>query len=394
MAQKMSLTQFGGFITQNMERIQAVRQEVEELQVGFNGKYVEFKARHDATLASLVNQIANDPEIAGLELGRMIADRIVEERTGVEARRCELREELVPAAHKGADDLLATAQAEVEHYRQVNPQFDQSEEEVKARQVELRRRLEDLNQQVQKSGRGLGFLTNFGKISKLDRERQRIIGQLQWSERELKEIRDKWEAKRVEFTAQQQEAKAHWQEASIELAKIQGELELLDDDIARERLALQRAARHVVDNLKEHVTCPDADFQQKLDEMVELNINTDNYHEGLGKAAGLIALLSAVFEGLNSLQSSIGALVREQRMHSAYLPKLQVEIPGEAVTFHRQWDGLRSMVVDEKAICEHPTDFVEAMEPVMEKQLSDPAINQMFESLGGALSRAAEEQWK
>jgi predicted nucleic acid-binding Zn-ribbon protein len=394
MTKRVSLAQLGGFITQNMDRIQAVCQEAEELQVGLNGKYVEFKARHDAALASLVNQIADDPEIAGPELGRMIADRIVEERAGVEARRRDLREELLPAAQKEADDLLATAQAEVEHYRKVNPQFDQSEEQVKARRVELQRQLEELNQQVQKFGRGFGFLTNFGKISKLDRERQRIIGQLQYAERELKEIRDKWDAKQTEFTSRQEEAKARWQEASIELSKLQGELELLDDDPARERLVLQRAARHVVDNLKERVTCPDADFQQKLDEMVELNINTDNYHEGLGKAAGLIALLNAVHQGLGSMQESVGALVREQRMHSAYLPKLQVEIPDEAVVFHRQWDDLKAMVVDEKAVCEHPLDFVKAMEPVVEKQLSDPAINDMFESLGGALSRAADEQWK
>jgi predicted nucleic acid-binding Zn-ribbon protein len=394
MAKRVSLAQFGGFIAQNMERIEAVRQEVEELQVGFNGKYVEFKARHDATLASLVNQIADDPEIAGPELGRMIADRIVEERTRAEARRRDLRDELVPAAQKEADELLAAAQAEVEDYRQVNPQFDQSEEEVKARQVELRQRLEELNQQVENLGRGLGFLTNFGKIAKLDRERQRVIGQLQWAEQELKEIRDKWEARRTEFTAQQKEAKARWQEKSIELSKLQGELELLDDDAARERLALQRAARHVVDNLKEHLACPDGDFQEKLDEMVELNITTDNYHEGLGKAAGVIALLNAVLEGLRSMQNSVGALVREQRMHSAYLPKLQVEIPDAVQAFHQQWDDLRASVIDEKTICEHPMDFVKTMEPVMERQLSDPAINQMFESLGGALSRAADEQWK
>ena len=58
MAQRVSLAQLGGFITQNMDRIKTVRQEAEELQVGFNSKYVEFKARHDATLASLVNRIA------------------------------------------------------------------------------------------------------------------------------------------------------------------------------------------------------------------------------------------------------------------------------------------------------------------------------------------------
>jgi len=394
MAQRVSLAQLGGFITQNMDRIKTVRQEAEELQVGFNSKYVEFKARHDATLASLVNRIADEPEITGPELGRMIADRIGEERSTLKARRRELREKLVPETQKEVDGLLAAAQAEVEQYRQVNPQFDQSEEEVKTRRAELQQRLKELNQQVQKLGRGLGFLTSFGKISRLDRERQRIIGQLQWAEQELKEIREKWEAKKKDFTDQQETAKARWQETSIQLAKIQGELELLDDDTARERLALQRAARHVVDNLKEHQACPDADFQRELDEMVELNINTDNYHEGLGKAAGLIALLSAVMEGLSSLQNSVGALVREQRMHSAYLPKLKVEIPHKATRFHQQWDSLRAMVLDEKTICDHPMDFVKAIEPIMEKQLGNPAINQMFESLGEALTQATQSQWK
>jgi hypothetical protein len=394
MAKGMSLAQFGGFITQNVDRIKAVRREVEELQVGFNSKYVEFKAQHDATLASLVNRIADEPEIAGPELGRMIADRIVEERAAIKERRSKLRQELVPAAQKEVDGLLELAQAEVASYRQANPQFDQSEEEVKARQVELQGQLEELNQQVKALGRGFGFMTNFFKIGKLDRQRQRIIGQLQYAERELKEIRDKWEAKRTEFTQRQGTAKANWQAASVELSKLQSELELLDDDGARERLALQRAARYVVDNLKEQVACPDAEFKQELDEMVALNINTDNYHESLGKAAGLIALLDGIVEGLGSLQNSVGALVREQRMHAAHLPKLKIQIPGQARSFHEQWDDLRAMVLDEKSICEHPMDFMKAMEPVLEERLSDPAVNRMFESLGGALTQATKSQWK
>lgn len=394
MAQKMSLAQFGGFITQNVDRIKAVRQEAEELQVGFNGKYVEFKARHDATLASLVNKIVDDPKIAGRDLGRMIETRIGEERDTLAARRRELREKLIPEAQKEADDLLTAAQAQVEHYRQVNPQFDESEEEVKARQAELRQQLEELNQRVEKLGRGLGFLTRFGKIGKLDRERQRIIGQLQWAERELKEIRDKWEAKRLEFTSRQQEAQAQWQQASIELAKLQGELEMLDDEAARERLALQRAARYVVDNLKEQVSCPDADFQRQVDEMVQLNINTDDYHESLGQAAGLVALLDGIVQGLTSLQNSVGALVREQRMHAAYLPKLQIEVPREGAAFHEQWDKLRKMVLDEKTLGEHPKDFVRTMQPVVERQLNDEAIKQMFDSLGEALTQATQQQWK
>lgn len=394
MAKGVSLAQLGGFLTQNIDRIQAVKKEAEELQVGFNSKYVEFKARHDATLTGLIRQVVDDPEIAGPKLWPMIEAFIPEERTRAVDRRRALREELVPAAQKQNDDLLAAAQAEVEGYRRVNPQFDQSEEQVKARRVELQAELADLNQRIEKQGRGLGFLINFFKIGKLDRERQRVIGQIQYAERELKEIRDKWEAKKAEFTAQQEEAKARWQEASLELGRLQGELELLDDDDARERLILQRAARRVIDELKEHVDCPDAGFQQELDAMVQLNITTDDYHESLGKAAGLIAMLDAIVQGMNSMQESVGALVREQRMHSAYLPKLQVQIPAETKAFHDQWDRLYQLVLDEKAICEDPADFVKSIEPVLSEQLSDAAIGRMFDTLGGALSRAADEQWK
>ena len=394
MAKGISLAKLGGFITQNIDLIKAIKKEAEELQVGFNSKYVEFRARHDGTLSSLVRQIVDDPEIAGPELGRMIGEFMEEERATAEARRRELREELIPAAQQASDDLLAASQAEVEHYRLVNPQFDQSEEEVKAKRNSLQRQLEELNGQIARLGKGLGFLINFFKVGKLDRQRQRVIGQLQYAESELQEIRQKWETKRAEFTSSQQDAKTRWQEANLELAQLQGEQELLDEDAARERLVLRRAARRVVDDLKEHVDCPNSDFQDELDQMVELNIRTDDYHESLGKAAGLIAMLDAIIQGLESMQESIGALVREQRMHSAYLPKLQVQIPKEAKSFHRQWDGLQQMVLDEKTICEQPADFVKTIEPVLEGQLSDAAIGRMFDSLGGALSKAADEQWK
>jgi len=71
-----------------------------------------------------------------------------------------------------------------------------------------------------------------------------------------------------------------------------------------------------------------------------------------------------------------------------------LNIPAGAVDFHQQWEGLKKMLLDEKTICEHPADFVKAMEPVIENQLSNEAIGRMFDLLGGALSRAADEQWK
>ncbi len=127
--------------------------------------------------------------------------------------------------------------------------------------------------------------------------------------------------------------------------------------------------------------------------MVELNIQTDDYQEGLGSVGSLMSLLDGITEGLRRFDESVGGLIEEQRMHSSYLPKLHITVPDEVLAFHKQWDGLDQKVRDDGRLCAQPAEFLDIVRPVMEQDMSEASIRIMFSSLGQALKHATRD-WR
>jgi len=392
MTRTVSLEQLNDFLLDNRRKIDAVGREVEEIQVGFNSAYVEFKADHDAQLASLTETLFEKLDNLGPELRARIDERAVEERRLLAARRAELRGQLIPQTQAEADAVLAQAQEQTKALRQLNPRLDEREEAYKAQRAALETKLAQLNSEISRRSRGLGFITRFISIAKLDRQRHRILGQLEALARNLGEVRQEWQTHQQEFQAGQEALQSQWRELSLTVAELKRELTYLDDDAQRESLAVKRAVRHVLDNLKEHVPCPD-DLRSGLKAMIELNIKTDAYQEGLGTVGGLIALLDSVGKGMDSFQESIGGLIGEQRMHGDFLPRLKVRLPDSVIAFHNQWDGLKAKMRDDARLCAHPTEFLEAAQPVIQRDLSDEAVTSMFNRLGQALTEATKK-WR
>ena len=392
MARAVSLEQLNDFLSDNRRKIDVVGREVEEIQVGFNSAYVEFKADHDAQLARLTETLFEQLNNLGPELRALVDERAVEERRLLAERGTELRERLIPQTQAEADAVLAQAQEQTKALRQLNPRLNEREETYKAHRAALEAKLAELNSEISRRSRGLGFITRFISIAKLDRQRQRVIGQLEVLARNLGEVRQEWQTRQQEFQTEQEGLQGQWRELSLRVAELQRELTYLDDEAQREALAVKRAVRHVLDNLKERVPCP-GDLRPGLKTMIELNIKTDAYQEGLGTVGGLIALLDSVGKGMDGFQESVGGLIGEQRMHGEFLPRLQVRLPDSVIAFHSQWDGLRAKVRDDARLCAHPTEFLEAVQPVIERDLSEKAITTMFDLLGQALTEATKK-WR
>ena len=392
MPQTVSLDQLNDFLADNRRKINAVGREVEEIQVGFNSVYVEFKADHDAQLASLTETLFEKLDNLGPELRALIDQRAVEEHRLLAERRTELREKLTPQTQAEADAVLAQAQEQVKTLRQLNPRLDEREEAYKAQRAALEAKLAELNSEISRRSRGLGFITHFISIAGLDRQRHLIIGQLEVLARNLKEVRQEWQTRQQEFQTEQEALQGQWRELSLRVAELKRELTYLDDEAQRESLGAKRAVRHVLDNLKEPVPCP-GDLRPGLEDMIELNVKTDAYHEGLGAVGGLIALLDSVGKGMDSLRGSVEGLIGEQRMHSEFLPRLQVQLPDSVIAFHNQWDGLRAKMRDDARLCAHPTEFLKAAQPVIKRDLSNEAITNMFNSLGQVLDEATKK-WR
>ena len=91
MSRSFSLEGLSTYMTEQVGKIGAVRKEVEEIQVGFNSAYVEWKAEHDATLESLTEAMVDRLEGVGPDLELRISERNIEERRIIGTRREELR---------------------------------------------------------------------------------------------------------------------------------------------------------------------------------------------------------------------------------------------------------------------------------------------------------------
>jgi DNA repair exonuclease SbcCD ATPase subunit len=388
MSSNVSLDQFAQYIEDRTGEIGEVRREAEEIQVGFNSAYVEWKAEHDATLERLVEAVVPRLGELGPDLRGRIEERVVEEQRIIAERREELNVLLIPVTQEEADQLIQQGQGLTEELHEVNPRLDKWEEELKADRAALEAELKQLNERIRRLSGCFVVAFNFFKVSKLDRRRQQVLGELKTLHKELRRVRDEWQEVQREKGGEQQALQSRWQELTVRLAELQGERDYLADAPNRDALALKRATRHVIDNLKETIPCPAADVKAELDRMVQLNFGTDDFEAGLASAVSLLAVLDGIVEGLARLSESVQGLRDEQRMHSAYLPKLSIALPPGVVAFHEQWEGLAQKVRDDGHLCAHPTEFVAVVEPVVKDDLSEANIKAMFEGMGQALDGA------
>lgn len=368
--------------------IDALIDELDEVQVAFNAQYDEFKAGHDAMLDHLTDQIAGRIEVVSPQLQAAIRDRLPEERRTISERRQKVQEEYLPQRQQAAEELLKEAQREVAELRTLNPELDEREEKLKQEKDELEARLSELNEEIRKKSRGLGVVRHFRAITKADGERNRILGKLEAVNESLFDVRGQWKRRSTEIKEHQAELEDKWQLESIAVARLQSELDQLSDEVRSDDLAQRRATRYVLDHLEEPSPSSDPDLDANLREMCELNIQTDAYHDGLAAVGGLIGLLGGIKSGLDAIRESVEGLRREQEMHSAYLQPLNFALPKRWEAFSKQWPDLAKQFADEKTIGAKPMDFARNVEPLLQGPLSEATIEAVFGDLGQMIKQA------
>jgi chromosome segregation ATPase len=376
------------YLDDQREAIQALIEQLDEIQVAFNAQFDQFKARHDAALDRLTDQIADQRGSVGAQLRATFERRIPQERERIEERRQKVRTDYLPKRQRAADDLLQQAQSELAELRALNPELDKQEEELKRDKAELESRLKNLNQEIQQKSRRLGVVRHLMAITNADRERQRILGRLDMINKSLHDVRREWETKQKGTLASQAKLQEQWQLESIAVARLQAELDQLDDEALREDLAQRRAIRHVLDELKEPSPGTEPQLEEGLREMVQLNIRTDGYHEGLATVGGFIGLLRGINNGIEAVHKSVSGLLAEQEMHSDYLKPLDFSLPARVQAFHQQWPALGRQFSDEQAIGAHPAEFSRSVKPIVEGSLSQASIEEMFDDLGKMIKQA------
>jgi hypothetical protein len=376
------------YLDVQVDAVQALIRELDEVQVRFNARFDEFKASHDAKLDELTEKTVRDMAALDASLRATIEEQLPGERQQIDERRQKVRETYLPQRQQAASQILEKGQLQVAGLRKLNPELDAQEEGFKAEKAQLEARLAELNETIRKKSRGLGVVPHFVSIFQADRERQRILGKLDVINNELLRVRRKWESQRKRVERSQAELQEKWQLESIAVARLQAELDQLDDDDQREDLALRRAIRGVLDDLKEPAPASDPDLDAGLQEMIKLNVQTDDYHAGLASVGGMIGLLRGIKSGMGAIRKSIEGLQSEGKMHSAYLKPLDFSLPVPVEAFNKQWGELAQRFADDAIIGEHPTDFCTNVEPLLDGPLSQASIEKMFNDLGAMIQQA------
>ena len=384
----MNANQVLQYLDKQTRSIEDLIDQLDEIQVAFNAQFDAFKTRHDTELKRLADQIAAQLQELSPKLRAAIDDRLPSEQRHLEERRQTVEEEYLPKRQQAADELLRRAQAELAELRALNPKLDRQEEELKVEKAELESRLAELNKDIRHQSRGFGTVLHFKAITRADRERQQVIGKLEMVNKSLFKVRQEWETQHKHMLVSQKELQERWQLEAIAVARLQSELDQLNDTTVRADLALRRAIRYVLDALKEPQNASNLELNASLRGMIELNIQTDAYHEGLASVGGMIGLLRGVDNGMKAIRQSARGLHDEQRMHSAYLKPLSFQLPVRVESFHKQWPELAHRFADEGEIGQHPAQFSAAVKPLLEGSLSEASITDMFEDLGRMLKQA------
>jgi hypothetical protein len=389
----MQAQQLLDYLTEQRQLLEELIAQLDEIQVYFNARYDSFKYQHDTTLDHVTQQIVTRLDTLGPELQEAISERLPLEYERIEERLQKVTEEYLPRRHKAADALMEQAQAELAQLRSLNPQLDQQEEELKSDRARIVKRLSELNDEIRTKSRGLGVIRHLLAINNADRERQRLLGKLEAIDESLYHVRNEWNRQRQETEKRQTDLQERWQLESIAVARLRAEIDQISDPALRDDLALRRAIRHVLDTLKKPVATPDSELEVDLQQMVELNIQTDAYHEGLAAVGGLIGLLRGIDSGMQAISRSVEGLIKEQQMHSAYLAALSFDLSHRTKAFHSLWPSLAKQFADENLIGEHPAKFAASTGPLLENSLSESSIEGMFQDLGASI-QAATSAWQ
>ena len=86
MSRSFTTTGLSKFIEANIQDIEKVRREVEEIQLGFQSRYVEWRGKHDANLSTLHENVLRQPQAYGAGLQSLIDQQIKVERSELEKR--------------------------------------------------------------------------------------------------------------------------------------------------------------------------------------------------------------------------------------------------------------------------------------------------------------------
>ena len=380
---RMTLSQFYRYLKDKGQELKDCYKEIEEIQYQFNDIFKRELAAWQEVFAYCFPLVLQQRRSFPASFQELVDRTEQEELARIRQEIVELGKTVVEGRAE-ADEYLSRAQAATQTLRQANPTINDREERLKARMVAYQEEFARAYEEMEKlRASPLGGLRNWRQIRKAKRVQRVAKNQQTKTLKKLRQVREEWLERVNEAGDTQAELRGTWQGTSVQVSRAQGQREHLQANL--ENLAEQAAIQRVLEEL-DHDPQIGGELGQKLIELAKRNRVRLAYEEGLRAVAEALGLIKGVGEGMQRFRKSVGTVVEEQRRFN--LAQVHVLLPRPAAILNQTWKLLGEKVRDEKHMGTHPLEFSKVVDTYITKRLTDASIQQLFEGMGEALSKA------
>lgn len=384
---KMGIGDFLQFLMKIQANIVALKQEMDKIYFDFNNFYVnQIGACQDKIVDSCREKILANMNLLKPGDVKRLENTKKTETENFKKRLVDLQN-AVKDAKAAKQDIEAKASGEIDELRKQNPEFDKREESLKAEKFRIEKKIKKLRQELAGASNIFTWIFNLGKIRKLRLELNDAIKKYSNTEAKIEEVRRLWEEKKVSISKEQQDLQDKWQKAVIQLAQRKQDIEYLQKNF--DTVVLKSAINTL---LKDPDAPLDAGDETVMKDLKSINKEKKEYEEGLREAVEISGLLEGLQNGSKNIVSSVQALKEEEDTNSAYLQKLDLDLPPQGNTFLDASQALKDKLSDTEFQGKHPSEFSAIIKDAIGHAFSTENIQAFFDSLGSAL-KTATKKW-
>ncbi len=379
----MSLRQFLEYIAEQHRAVSALLREMEKVDQRIRELFQEELRIWQEHFAYCYPRLVAQREEMPLAFRQQIDQTIQEERERIRSEIAEL-DKAISTAQQELDAQVAKAQDAQKALRKANPELERVEEDLKAQirklQEEYARAFEE--EEALRS-QSFGWLRHRRQLRRLRRLQKLTKRQQNEALQNLRAVRQDWLTRLQQTADEQANLRTAWKKTSIEMAQNRARRDYLEAHL--EELATEAGFKRVLEEMREAPDVP-AEFGQHLQELARHNGIRAQYEKALETVSQAIGLLRGIATGLERFVGSVRQVYREQQRYQ--LSPIKVRVPQLAIRVNQLWPPLTDKIRDQDALSRDPLSLA----TIIQAQLNDPldadTLQQYFEQMGNALSRA------
>ena len=359
--------------------------EIEEVQVAFNGDLIRSSKEFQQKIVETMMVIYKDINSIPSEIRKIINKKHDEEETKIQKRISELKASTTNLQN-ASDDYEKTSETILKSLTQANPEINEKEEVLK---LQVKETLVDIKTTERELARYDGIKGWFAgdKVKNLKKSFGVGLKKLQNLSSELETIRNEWKKKLTESETKVNEEKEAWMKVQHQLTDEKIELSNLEKN--HENMTMYESVAILIkDDIPKGLS---SNIESTLTKAKQLQWYVDEIRKELVDVATILGTLKGIMSGFEKMRKSFVGLWEEENMHSE-LSRLSFDFPETILKYHDVWKEVTQKIIDEKNLCECPSDFAKAVQVLIKDNLSKDKIEWMFTEIGASI-QAATKSW-